>query len=165
MRMGEIRGLLVDNVKADHVQIRHSWEEGHGLKEPKYNSVRDVPISQRVAAGIGRVIALTAPDSIVFYSAGDKARPMSKSVIEKQLYRALAVIGIDDTERRARALVFHSHRHTLNTLLRSRGIPDSKVRAITGHRSAQMSDWYTHYKATDFSDVLAVQADAFRGAR
>jgi integrase len=32
MRIGEIRGLRVENVKRDHVEIRCSWGEGHGLK-------------------------------------------------------------------------------------------------------------------------------------
>jgi hypothetical protein len=37
--MGEIRGFLVENAKADHVEIRHSWEEGSGLKPPKYKFI------------------------------------------------------------------------------------------------------------------------------
>lgn len=104
------------------------------------------------------MIVTTGAESIVFCAAGDKTRPMSKSVIEKQFYRALGAIGIDERERRERGIVLHSHRHTLNTLLRSRGVPAAKVRAITGHRSAQMSDWYTNFQVDDFHDVLAVAA-------
>ena len=172
MRMGEIRGLLVENVKADHVEIRQSWEQGHGLKEPKYGSVRDVPISDLVAGALNRVIQEDAPESIVFYSTAGKDRPMSKSCIEKNLYRAIVALQLSpdemkDREKREAALkavhdrgiTFHSHRHFLNTLLRSRGVPDSKVRQITGHRSVQMSDWYTHYRAEDFLEVVAVQEE------
>jgi integrase len=160
-RMGEVRGLLVENVKADYVMIRRSWEEGHGLKPPKYNSIRDVPISEPVSAALARVIRDTAPESIVFYGDAGKDRPMTKSCIEKTLYRALAAVGISEAERRRRGITFHSHRHFLNTTLRSQGVPDSKVRQVTGHRSAQMSDWYTHYRADDFKEVVAVQAQLF----
>ena len=84
-RMSEVRSLLVENVKADHVQIRHSWEEGYGLKEPKYGSLRDVPISDRVAEALSCVIRDTEPESIVFYGEAGKDRPMTKSCIEKNL--------------------------------------------------------------------------------
>lgn len=160
-RMGEVRGLLVENVKADYVEIRHSWEEGHGLKPPKYGSIRDVPISGRVAEALGRVIAMTDPETILFYGAAGKDKPMAKSCIENNLYKALAAIGIKEAERRRREITFHSHRHFLNTLLRSRGVPDSKVRRITGHRSAQMSDWYTSFRAADYQEVVSVQDELF----
>jgi integrase len=155
-RMGEVRGLLVENVKADHVQIRHSWEQGHGLKPPKYGSIRDVPICERVAEALGQVISKYRASSLVFYGATPD-KPLSKNCIEKNLYRALVEVGIPELERRRRGIVFHSHRHFLNTLLRSRGVPGSKVRQITGHRSPQMSDWYTHYRAEDFAEVVAAQ--------
>ena len=157
-RMGEVRGLLVENVKADHVQIRHSWEEKHGLKPPKYNNIRDVPVSARVAEALGRVIAETRPETLVFYGSAGQNSPMSKSLIEKRFYQALERIGISEIERRERRITFHSHRHFLNTFYRSRGVPDIKVRMITGHRSQRMSDRYTHFRAADFVEVLEVQA-------
>jgi len=159
MRMGEVRGLLVENVKADHVQIHHSWEEGHGLKPPKYNSIREVPISSHVAGALSRVIRDTKPDSIVFYGEAAKDRPLTKSCIEHNLYRALVAVGISELERRRRGIVFHSNRHFLNTFLRSRGVPGSKVRQITGHRSPRMSDLYTHFRVEDFSEVVEAQEE------
>ena len=82
---------------------------------------------------------------------------MTKSCIEKNLYKALSAVGIPEVERRKRGITFHSHRHFLNTLLRSHGVPGSKVRQVTGHRTPSMSDWYTHYRASDFQEVVAVQ--------
>jgi integrase len=84
---------------------------------------------------------------------------MTKSVIEKHFYRALRSIGINEEERRARGIVFHSHRHFLNTWLRSHGVPGSKVRQIAGHRSQKMSDLYTHYRAADFVEVVTIQGE------
>ena len=42
-RMGEIRGLLLENVFPDHLEIQHGWEDHSGLEEPKWGSVRDIP--------------------------------------------------------------------------------------------------------------------------
>jgi integrase len=82
---------------------------------------------------------------------------MSKSVIEKHLASALALIGIPVVEQRLRRLSFHSWRHFLNTMLRSCGVPDAKVREITGHRSEQMSKWYAHLRTGDFGEVVELQ--------
>lgn len=77
------------------------------------------------------------------------------------LYRALGAIRIGEGDRRQRRITFHSHRHFLNTLLRSNGVAGSKVRQITGHRSPQMSAGYTHYRAEDFREVVTVKERLF----
>jgi len=158
MRMGEIRGLCVENVKPDHIDVRHSWEQGYGLKPPKFNSIREVPISDRVRAALSRVIAETKPNTILFYCGSRKDTPISKNWIEKNLYGALRLIGILEVERKQRCITFHSHRHFLNTLLLSKGVPEAKVREITGHRSLKMSQHYTHFRAADFEEVVNIQS-------
>jgi integrase len=155
--MGEIRGLCVENVKFDSIDVRHSWEEGYGLKPPKFDSVREVPISDRVREAMNRIIEQSMPTSIVFYCEGRMDTPLSKSTIEEKLYRALQRIGISEVERRQRGIAFHSHRHFLNTMLLSKGVPEAKVREITGHRTPRMSQHYTHFRASDFHEVLALQ--------
>lgn len=135
MRMGEIRGLTVDCVHKDYIEIRFSWEQKYGTKEPKFGSVRDIPITPFVFNVLDRIIFETKPQNILFYSDTGKDRPLSKSVIEKQFYNALEQIGISRTEQIKRNLKFHSYRHTLNTILRSRGVIDSKIRMITGHKN------------------------------
>lgn len=152
-RMGECRGLLVEDVKADHVEIKHSWEQGHGLKAPKYNSIRTVPISERVAEALSRVIRDTGAESIVFYGRTLET-PVSKSWAERGLYRALANIGVD---AKARGIVFHSHRHALNSELRAARIPDAVVQRVTGHRTEAMTEHYTAFALGDFAPVLDVQ--------
>ena len=56
-----------------------------------------------------------------------------------------------------RRIGFHSWRHKLNTILRAAGVPDSKIPLLTGHRSADMTDWYTTFLETDMEDVTAAQ--------
>jgi integrase len=155
-RLGEIQALQICDVHSDCIEIRHSWEQGHGLKEPKWGSVRCVPIARPVFNAIDEVIHSTQPATLIFYGESLNT-PIGRNWIEKRLYEALACIGIDERSRRERNLTFHSHRHTLNTMLRSRGVPDSKVQRITGHKSTAMSNHYTHFRASDFSEVTQLQ--------
>ena len=163
MRIGEIRGLQVHQVQPDHVQIHTAWEEGYGLKEPKYGSIRDIPISPPVYQALIRTIEITEATELVFHGAR-KETPLSKSAIENNLYSALAQIGIDEVERRKRNLTFHSHRHTLNTLMRSQGIPDAKIRLITGHREESMTERYTRFRLGDLTDIQSVQTEIVNGS-
>ena len=157
LRMGEVRALLVDNVKQDHVEIRRSWEEGYGPREPKAESARDIPIAAKVHGILSRVIHETTPTSLLFYGKDGKDSPMSKSWIEKNLARALERIGIPLAEQRERSITFHGWRHFLNSLMRSSGVSDAKTRHVTGHRTAAMTEWYTSWAAVDISEVVTIQ--------
>jgi integrase len=157
IRMGEVRALLVENVKRDHVEIRRSWEQGYGPRPPKADSVRDVPISPKVSSILFKVIEETQPAGLMFFGRGDMDTPMSKGVIENHLRRALCTIGILVAEQTRRHLTFHAWRHFLNSMLRSHGVADVKTRRITGHRTAAMTDWYTDWKALDLSEVVSIQ--------
>jgi len=163
-RLGEVSGLLIKNVYPDRIEILHAWEERHGLKEPKYNSKRAVPISEKVYSCLQRVMYETAPETLVFFSCPErKDIPIGKKCIEKHLYKAMQRIGISEQKRQTRNITFHSWRHKLNSLLRSRGVPDSKIRLLTGHRGSAMTDWYTNYVAEDFTDVVTAQTALIGG--
>lgn len=156
IRIGEVRGLLVSQVQPDHVQIHTSWEENYGLKEPKCGSVRDLPISKYIYDVLQEVISSTGATNLVFYGK-TLDTPMSKSYIEKSLYKALNEIGIPEPVRKQRNITFHSLRHTTNTIMRSVGIADSKVRMMTGHREESMTERYTHFRLEDFREIEHVQ--------
>ncbi len=156
MRLGEIRGLCIENVHSDYISVRQQWENGYGLKPPKANSIRDIAIPRITSEALHYLISLTRPSRIVFYSSEDDRKPMTASHIVKSLYEALQGIGITEDERRRRNLVFHSWRHTLNTVLRAEGVADAKIRQITGHRTEEMTANYTHFQAEDFKDISAL---------
>jgi integrase len=158
IRISEVRGLLVEQIHPDHIQVHTAWEEQHGLKEPKWGSIRDIPITPKVYGVLMNVIEKYRPQTIVFYGKSNLETPMSKSVIEKHLYKAMKKLGIDKETRKQRHLTFHSHRHTLNTMLRSAGVHDAKVRAITGHRQESMTERYTHFGVQDFTEVTEIQS-------
>ena len=156
MRIGEVRGLLLEHVHPTHIEVRNSWEEKYGLKEPKWGSFRDIPITQKVYQVLEKVIEDSRPQSLLFYGL-EYDQPISKSSIEQKLYQAMEKIGIKDGERRRRNLTFHGHRHTLNTMIRSAGVPDVKIRMITGHRDEKMTTRYTHFRVHDFHEVSTIQ--------
>lgn len=156
LRISEVRGLQVHQVHSDYIEVHTAWEEGYGLKEPKCGSVRDLPITSKVSQTLMEVIRSTGATHLVFFGA-TKETPLTKSCIEKNLYRTLERIGIDELTRKQRNLTFHSHRHTLNTLMRSAGIADSKVRMMTGHREASMTERYTHFRLHDLKEINSLQ--------
>ena len=178
MRMGEARGLLVEDVKGDHILIQHSWEQGYGIKPPKYGRSRAVPIPVVAQEALREVMDFFAPETLVFYGK-DKSTPLSKDYIIDGLRDAIVTMtrkADPATERmndeelaeyrkkvlaevEARDVGFHSWRHKLNTLLRAAGVPDSKIQLLTGHRSKEMTDWYTQFLETDMADVTEAQVN------
>lgn len=156
-RMGEIRGLQIADIFPDRIEIKHSWSDHGGLKEPKWGSVRSIPIAPLIYSNLEGLMAAMQPTSFLFYGEHGKDRPLGTQAIAHALYDAMKSIGISEVDRRQRHLSFHGWRHWLNTALRSRGLPDSKLRLITGHRSDEMSDRYTHFNARDFGEVFEFQ--------
>ena len=161
IRISEVRGLQVSQVHPTYIEVHTAWEEQHGLKEPKWGSSRDIPIAPKVYEVLQKVIEMSRPQSLLFYGAAGYDKPMSKSHIENTLYDSLEKIGIKEAQRIERTLTFHSHRHTLNTILRSAGVADSKVRMITGHRQKSMTELYTHFRVDDYKEIADVTKDLF----
>lgn len=81
---------------------------------------------------------------------------MSTDAIRDSFYRAMAVKGITEEERRERNITFHSWRHFLNSQLLANGINESKTRKIIGHSTAEMTKRYAHFLVNDFADVLEI---------
>lgn len=156
LRLGEIRGLCLEHYHQSHISVQLQWCDREGLKPPKADSIRDIPIPEITQKALDFYITEWKPERIIFYATDGKDRPLTKSHIEKQLYRTLEKIGIEAGQRKERCLVFHSWRHTLNTLLRSRGIADSKIRKVTGHRSDQMTNQYTHFTHGDLEELSTI---------
>ncbi len=176
LRIGEARGLMVGDVHNDHIVIRHSWEEGYGIKPPKNGRSRAVPVPEQAKEALQKVIADFEPESLVFYGR-TSSTPLSKSYVLNGLRDAIVTMklegdpevdGMSDqelAERRKqilqktakRRIGFHSWRHKLNTMLRAAGVPDAKIRLLTGHRTPDMTDWYTKFLETDMEDVTAAQ--------
>ena len=159
LRLGELQALQMGDVQKDHLAVVHAWERKAGLKAPKWDSARVVPLPSKTALYLREIIEASRfkddPASLVFY--GRTAyTPMAQSFISAGLHDALAAMKIPETERRRRGIVVHSWRRWFNTMLRSGGVEDSKIRALTGHKSPAMTDRYTSFGDEHFKDALAV---------
>jgi integrase len=146
MRLGECRGLLLEDLVQDGavwcITVRHNWQDGEGLKAPKWGSSRAVPFSERLAQSL-QLLAAGNPWGNTFIFYGDRRGfPVAKRAVETAYNTALASAGIPDAERRRRGLGFHAWRHWYNSMLRGQ-LPDHALRALTGHRSEAMTERYT----------------------
>lgn len=149
LRQGEILALQRKDVFEDHLHVAHSWSIKYGLQPTKTKVVADIPIPEFLYREIEKYL-----DWSGFVFSFDKGEtPATGNRITGWLYRALASIGIDEDERKRRNITFHSWRHWLNTSLRSRGIADVKIQAITQHRTKEMTEHYTKFRLEDFRDV------------
>jgi len=102
MRMGEIQGLQVQHVQDNYIEIVQSWARRHGLKEPKWNSTRTVPIPTKVSTLVKRIIddlPYRELDDFVFQSRSSRDKPINNRVILDPLYKAFRKIGISENER------------------------------------------------------------------
>lgn len=164
VRLGELQALQVGDVKGAILQIVHAWERKQGLKTPKWDSTRIVPLPTKTARHLAEVVAASPhrndPASLVFF--GRTAHtPMAQSYLARSLYRALERIGICEKDRQARGIVVHSWRHWFNTTMRADDVPDSKIRQVTGHKTVAMTDHYTNFSIDHFADIMAVQGRLF----
>jgi len=158
MRMGEIQALQVQNLRPDHIVVAHSWGRKYGLKEPKWNSFREIPIPAKTSRFLFQLVEespYNKPEDFVFFGKNGRT-PIGDKSISKALYSGLARIGIGSHDRELRNITFHSWRHLFNSICRSR-IPDYKLRLLTGHRAEEMTEHYTHVTLQDFADVQELQ--------
>ncbi len=156
MRLGEIRGLQRGAVHEDYIEVRTSWEKGHGLKTTKSGRARHVPVPERTRNALKEVLdtsPYSEPEDLVFYGR-KRESPLDHKLIEKSFHAALTVIGIDEAERRRRRLCFHSWRHFFNSLLINGRVPVVKVQALTGHVSQRMTENYFH--PDEYRDVVRI---------
>jgi len=162
MRMGEVQALQLKNIKDDYVSVVLNWDRKYGLKMPKRNSIRDIPIPSKTSVYIRELISISPykePDDFIFFGNNGKT-PIRNEIILKELYKAFEQIGISPEERERRNITFHSWRHFYNSIMRGK-IHDAKLRRLTGHKTLEMTEHYTHFDIKDFSDVLAIQEGYF----
>lgn len=160
MRLGEIIAIENQHVHDGYIAVEQAWAQRYGFTEPKWGSRRVVPIPSRTAACLRELISFTfhpEPDSLVFFGI-ERRKPIDHRTVSQALYRALANVGITDDVRRERNVTFHSWRHWFNTQMRTR-VPDVKPRRVTGHKTVQMTELYTHFNEHDFADVAVAQED------
>ena len=147
LRRGEMRGLQWGDIANGLITVQHNYINGEGVKLPKYNSVRKVPITSDVqklldiAHGYKKNIT---PSTFVLESPKTKGSPVSNNFFRDRFEVELLKIGITAKQQDERFLSCHSLRHTFITLAELSGVPDVVIRALAGHKSAQVQRKYSH---------------------
>jgi integrase len=144
MRMGELQGLMFQDLHGDQLTIEHSWNRKYGLKAPKTNRSRLAVLSDRAVSllkAVTKEYSISEKADYVFCGM-NKATPVSDKKISKSLFLALDRIGIEKKDRLERNFTFHTWRHFFNTKMRLR-LSEEFLRLLTGHVSEEMTEHYT----------------------
>ena len=121
------RGELV-KIKWEHLDLKNRTLH---IPETKTGVPRDVPLS---AAAVEVLMSLSRVDDLVF-----NIRPDS---VSQAFERACKRAGIE-------GLRFHDLRHEATSRLFEKGLNTMEVATITGHKTLEMLNRYTHLRATD----------------
>ena len=78
---------------------------------------------------------------------------MQRAGIEQRIIRERKS---DSGGRSVNALTFHSLRHTFNSILANAGIPEETRMALTGHKTREQNQVYTHRQLQTYLDAVAM---------
>jgi len=132
MRQGELLGLLIENIDFD-ICIAH-------LPDTKNGSPRDVPLSPTAHKALyGFIKARSSGKVFCNWSTGDGFRSSFQRLCKR--------LSLED-------LRFHDLRHEAASRLFEKGLNQFQVAVITGHKSLQSLQRYTHLRATDLVKLL-----------
>ena len=163
MRQGEVQALKIANIYLDYVDVKHTWDRKYGLKPPKYNSKRKIPIPKLTSRYLQQLIDAHPygddEEALIFFGK-DPHSAIDHKAVNKHFHRALSEVGIYEDVRKQKNISFHSWRHTFNSMMRTK-IDDYKLRKMTGHKSDAMTDHYTHFSIDDYYDVAKIQNEIF----
>lgn len=160
LRASEIVGLQERHVHPEYLDIEQGWTPGVGLHAPKNGKTRIVPIHPIIFRALRTLLKENpypaSPDRFIFWSASSD-RPIDQRLATEALYARLKDIGISESARKTRRLDLHAWRHTFNSLLINRRVPQQMVQDVVGHLSPEMTQRYYHLGADDMDPVRAVQ--------
>lgn len=170
MRMGEIRALKVNSIKplkidnreTDYyiIEINSSWDDiEKRCTKPKNKKTRYTAISKK----LGFELLMNANknpnnNGFVFFSTTSSTSPISKRVLEENLYDGINAIGISEEERKDRKLTFHLLRHFYVTEMKQEARRmegyNEIIRQAVGHRSRRVNEEiYTHVTPADLLEI------------
>ena len=165
LRLGEVLALRVCDIGETRLSVQHSWSTFDGLKSPKNNKVRVVPVIPSVRAALLKLARTNPfgwdPDRFIFYGTL-KGIPVVENVLTEGFKAALYTAGISETQRKERNIVFHSWRHYYAKIIADR-VEQRQAQLALGHLTAAMTEHYADHKTE--MDMLAIEqavGDAFK---
>ena len=167
LRLGETRGLTHDDIDLEggKLWVRRSVPtHTDTMQAPKSGSysTEPIPVPDFVVEGIRELIAASpfGQSGLVLNTADDPMKPINDDLLKKHFRIMLREIGIDDGTRKARRISFHSLRHVAVSFWRYIGLEDFIAQAYARHKTARMTESYTHGEIIDFEDARRRIADA-----
>jgi len=172
LRRGEMRGLQWADIANGLIDIKHSFSDKEGLKDPKWKSFRKVPIIPQVEDLLNAIFANAqnkSPDGYIFASPDRPGLPVSNNFFREALSKELAALGITREQQRERFLSCHSLRHTFVTLSQLSGMSNAEVMALAGQKREATLRKYSHIpQVLDFDEarkkILAGQEHSKKAA-
>ncbi|RDG33216.1 hypothetical protein DV872_06015 [Oceanispirochaeta sp. M1] len=163
MRLREVLGLQYQDVNNNIVTVNKQYSPKYGLTPTKTKTVRSIPIPPSISSAFVSM-EHTSEEDFIFASANNPRIPIHGTSCSYALRGALKRMGMRADEIKEKNISFHSWRHYFNTIMRSNNITDSKLQKMTGHKSAQMTDYYTHYEIEDLKEIAEIQAKIVPGS-
>lgn len=149
MRIGEVIALQKTDISNNVINVTKDISDKFGLQNSnKTNLKRKVPIPTN----------FLFPESNSIWVFDCNGSPIKAHSIYNAFTRRCDKLLID---RKARGIDIHSLRDFFVTYLRNNGIQDAKIRAIVGHADKTMTDVYTHWDISMFSDVCKIQQELY----
>jgi integrase len=159
MRCCEVLGLRGEFVFDNHLFLCGQYDE-YGYRETKTKIKHHIPLAGELVADLRKLMKVNGQGFIFSLDGG--ATPVTRMHLYKGLNKALNNIGLTDDEIRERGLNIHAWRHFCNTELQNAGLPIQKVQAVTGHKTKDMTERYTHFDPLTFGEVPKIQADLLK---
>jgi integrase len=166
LRRGEIRALRWKSVDFNsHILIiTENFTDDDGMVQPKAGSSRFVPFfgtALDILTELKRTNPYGAePEDFVLPNVG-RDNPLAAITIKRGFERIMDAIGIEKDARKNRKLSFHSMRHSFVTRAREAGLSDFVVAALSGHKTTQMVEHYSHQTLTSVESARGSLEAAF----
>jgi len=159
-RQGECLALRQSDIGIDTINIAHSYSPVDGLKLPKNNHKRIVPLLPEVRAALLDLLKDNpheSDDPYIFFSIRPD-KPTDPQIILEGLKDALKKIDVD---YKSRNICFHSWRHFFCSKI-TEIIDGEKVAKVSGHLSEAVFKKYAdHIETKNIKDVGNAAAQAF----
>ena len=147
MRIGEVAALRKEDLHENYIDVRHTYSDSLGLGSTKTGENRKVPILEGFDYGESRT-------EWVFEGLASD-RPMFSHAVYNAFSRICDKLGID---RKGRGITIHSLRNFFISYLQEDNVPESKIKAVVGHKDkSDMTERYTYWRPDMFPEVYAAQ--------
>jgi len=154
LRAGEIAGLQWQdiNFQLNRLRVSRQLQAGHELP-PKWNSVRSIPLSARLARALkayrhlqGEWVLVTGKTVRGRHSIG----PWTKEVLRWRGERVYRLASLPQPRK-----PWHCLRHTFCSHLAMRGVPGKSIQELAGHKSLTTTMRYMHLSPAALQDAIS----------